>query len=611
MKQFRAHIFVCLCLVVSSALAQLDSIQQLDEIVLSDRQLQQFSVGQNLIEIPKSKRRITHNKLSDLLLENSNIHIRQNGYGMVASASFRGTTAQQTAVVWNGININSQFNGQTDFSTMPIYGYSEISLRPGGGSLLYGSGAIGGSIHLNNQLYFRDTTQVKLFSQIGSFNTFENFVQTSFSTERTSLKFNLNRSASDNDYPILGSSRTNLNGQFEQWSAHLSLAHKLSQNSQLNYYGQFYDGIRHFSVLRASENKSNYTNIDSRNLLEWEYEKNDFKSVVKYAFLHEAFEYNQNIETNLSTANKANTHLVKTEVYQNYGKLNTNFNISAKQTSADGDNIINEHIQHLNLSALLKYNSNWAILSLGLRQEFSNFFDSPLLYTIGAELPVTSIYNLKLSHSKNFRQPTLNDLFWVEGTTNLQPETALQYEASHQFNFKPQSLNFQITGFYNDISEMIRWLPDQTSTWKPENVDEVKTYGLNTSISKTFKFLPIHFKIHLNYEFSKAIDARTQRQLTFTPQHSAYLNLDFQYEAFALNFTQTYTGKAFTRTDNAPNEILEDFWLSHLNLAYQPKRIGFFKVNIGFKNLFNQAYQTIENRPMPGRQFYINTIINL
>ncbi len=611
MKQFRAHIFVCLCLVIYPAFAQLDSIQQLDEVVLSDRQLQQFSVGQNLIEIPESRKVITSNKLSDLLLENSTIHIRQNGYGMVASASFRGTTAQQTAVVWNGININSQFNGQTDFNTMPTYGYSEISIRPGGGSLLYGSSAIGGSIHLNNQLYFRDTTQVKLFSQIGSFNTFEDFIETKHSTEKTSLKFNLNRSVSDNDYPILGSSRTNLNGQFEQWSAHLSLAHQLSRASQLNYHGQFYDGLRHFSVLRPSENKSNYSNTDSRNLIEWEYDKNDFKSVVKYAFLHEAFAYNQNIETNLSTANKANTHLVKTEVYQAYGKFDANFNISAKQTAADGDNIIDEHIQHLNFSTLLKYNSKWATLSLGLRQEFSNLFDSPLLYTIGVKLPVTSVYNLKLSHSKNFRQPSLNDLFWVEGTTNLQPETALQYEASHQFNFKHQSLSFQLTGFYNDISQMIRWLPDQTSTWKPENVDEVKTYGLTTSISKKFKLMPIHFKTQLNYEFTKAIDARTQRQLTFTPQHSAFLNLDLQYKTFALNFTQTYTGKAFTRTDNAPNEVLEDFWLSHLNLAYQPKQIDFFSVNIGFKNLFNQAYQTIENRPMPGRQFYVNTIINL
>ena len=83
-------------------------------------------------------------------------NFKENGLGMVSSPSFRGTTAQQTAVIWNGININSQLNGQTDFNTITTRDYTSITVRSGGGSSIYGSSAIGGSIHLNNELTFKN-----------------------------------------------------------------------------------------------------------------------------------------------------------------------------------------------------------------------------------------------------------------------------------------------------------------------------------------------------------------------------------------------------------------------------------------------------------------------
>ena len=63
---------------------------------------------------------------------------------MVSSASFRGTNAQQTAVVWNGININSQLTGQTDFNTLIPGNYGDVVVRSGGGSVQYGVAQLGG-----------------------------------------------------------------------------------------------------------------------------------------------------------------------------------------------------------------------------------------------------------------------------------------------------------------------------------------------------------------------------------------------------------------------------------------------------------------------------------
>ena len=92
---------------------------------------------------------------------------------MVSSPSFRGTTAQQTAVLWNGVNINSQLTGQTDFNTILSSNFNSISLKYGGGSVLYGTSAIGGSVHLNSGFSNEPGKHHFFQSGYGSFNTYE------------------------------------------------------------------------------------------------------------------------------------------------------------------------------------------------------------------------------------------------------------------------------------------------------------------------------------------------------------------------------------------------------------------------------------------------------
>ena len=111
-------IFLATLVVVPSVLGQQDSVIVLQEVVLSDSKLQKFSNGVNVSVLKDSVLQRNMGLLTDNLKFTSPIYFKQNGYGMVSSASFRGTSAQQTAVVWNGININSQLTGQTDFNSV-------------------------------------------------------------------------------------------------------------------------------------------------------------------------------------------------------------------------------------------------------------------------------------------------------------------------------------------------------------------------------------------------------------------------------------------------------------------------------------------------------------
>ena len=66
--------------------------------------------------------------------------------------TFRGTSSSHTSVLWNGIPINSIANGLADLSSIFCHSFSDVVIVNGGDGSLFGSGAIGGSIHLNSTI---------------------------------------------------------------------------------------------------------------------------------------------------------------------------------------------------------------------------------------------------------------------------------------------------------------------------------------------------------------------------------------------------------------------------------------------------------------------------
>ena len=189
--------------------AQLDSIQKLDEVVLSDVKLKRYASGYKITTLNDSILEKSPWSLTDLLRYNSNIYFKENGYGMVSSPSFRGTNASQTAVVWNGININSQLNGQVDFNTINNSNYNSVEIRSGGGSVQYGSGAIGGSVHLSNDLSFAQHTDQLLRMSYGSFDTKRANYGLSTGTDTWSINLGVAYVDSENDYKYLGTEKIN------------------------------------------------------------------------------------------------------------------------------------------------------------------------------------------------------------------------------------------------------------------------------------------------------------------------------------------------------------------------------------------------------------------
>lgn len=589
--------------------AQQDSIFHLREVVLTDSQLKNFSDSQNTSQLNDSVIQKNQASLTSLLRYNSVIYFKENGNGMVSSPSFRGTTAQQTAVIWNGININSQLNGQTDFNTLSTRDFNSITVRAGGGSVIYGSGAVGGTIHLNNDVSFKDQFKNKLQLNYGSFSTFGASYTLDVATDKISVNASISRNQSENDYEYIGFDKKNENGQYENTSFNSHIGYCINRNNEIKFFSYLFDGERHFSGTIASPSKSNYLDFNTRNLLEWTNYSGLFTSKTKVAYLTEEYKYFENKALeNFSTGN-AKTFIAKYDLLYNWtSKIKVNSILDFTRNSGSGSSLSNNKREIGSFSLLFKHQINDKLsYEASLRKEVTSNYKSPLLFSLGGNLKIFDWYAVKFSGSKNFRIPTFNDLYWQgSGNLNLKPESALQAEMGQVFTHKNASLT--TTAFYSKITDMLRWLPNTSGLWQPINTDNVSIYGLEALFHWKKNFTNSSLQINGTYAYTVSENDDSNKQLIYVPFHKATSSLAFQYKRTTLTYQNLFNGAVFTSSDNAYK--LKEYLVSNVSLDY---KIGTKKpLNLGFQilNLENKPYQNVLSRPMPGRSYMMNLTFN-
>jgi iron complex outermembrane receptor protein len=604
--------FICSLFLLFSAVlsAQDTSVQTLDTIYLSDQNLKTFNTGQKQVRLTDSIIQENGFALTDILQRQTPIYFRQNGYGMVASASFRGTTAQQTAVLWNGVNINSSLTGQTDFNTLLSANFTSIDVKFGGGSVVYGTGAIGGSIHLNQNIGKHIEEQHKFRAGFGSFNTLETGY--SFQKQVDVLKFKLAfaRRQSDNDYDIPSQNRLNENGQFYMNSLDAVVRLDISDHDVLSYFSNFTFGERHFSLVRTSDPRTKYDNVDTRNMIEWQNTSNNIQSKLKIAYLTEEFTFFENLDRDTSSTSEVFTQWLQYELMYSFKAMKLKAILNYQNAQADGNQLVNADRDLAGLSFLFQHelSDHWNY-EVTLRQDLNDNYENPFLFSLGSKLNLNKEWAFRIHASKNYRLPTFNDLFWSNsGNPDLNPETAYQTEFGVHYDFN-DILSLSLTGYYMDITDMIRWLPNQFGVWQPQNTQDVQTYGGEANMKFNYKFSSQQaLEFTSNYAYTISENQATGNQLTYVPFHTANSNFIYKYEDWDFGFTWLYNGSVFTQTDNNPDRRVDGF---HLFDAQISKRLPHFfnsKLSLRGLNIFDLAYEAVDNRPMPGRTFMLQLI---
>lgn len=602
------------CILVS---AQDTIVNNLQEVVVSDVYLKKYSTSQNIQIISDSIIKNNKPSLTSLLNYNTLIYFKENGLGMVSSPSFRGTTAQQTAVIWNGININSQLNGQTDFNTISTYNFSSIAVRSGGGSAIYGSSAIGGSIHLNTYLSFKKDISGEVQVGYGSFNTLGTHFNTQISTSKIATQIGFSRNSSDNDYEYIrtynwkGEKRKNVNGQFSNSDLNANFGYKINKNTIIKLYSQTSNSYRNFSLISESDTKTRYVDNFSRNLVEFESKQNKISINLKNAFIYENYEYFASIDSESFSSGKVESFISKLDLgYKLVKSITINSVFDYNHSKGFGTSIDNK-IREISSASIMATHkiSNWQS-EFVIRKEITNSYKSPILFSVGSSYFVTKQYHLKLNFSRNFRIPTYNDLYYNGGggigNPNLKPENSYQAELGNVITYKDIKLTQTVYGI--KTNDLISWLPISYGNSSPENTNRVLSYGSETLLSWQNNIKKHYFNVNASYAYTISRNEETKKQLLYVPFHKLTASLLYGFKKLLFNYQFLYNGFVYKLSDNNPNQIVKSYKISNISINYTIGKQNSYKLGIQILNLFNQKYQSIEGRFMPGRNF--NTYIN-
>jgi iron complex outermembrane receptor protein len=595
--------------IVNFCFGQVDSVNHLEEIVLKGSFSPVLNSGYHVEIIKDSIVENENQSLGNLLQNQVNLYFKQNGYGMVSSIALRGSNASQTGVYWNGISINSSLNGQTDFNTISANSFEEVEIRKGGGSVLLGSGAVGGAINLKDRIVFYDKKGFHLNIGMGSYDTYSMQSKAVISTDNLFAKIAFGGTTSANDYPYLDTDLKNENGSFKNYNFNAVFGYKFDDNNQIHANALLYDNERNNSRTLTTQSSAKLLNTDSRFFLDWKNLGNRYSSSFKLAYLKDDFTYffDKN-SANSSEGNSKNfiakedfTYFLNTDVFFTTG-------LEFKNQTGSGSNI--ENVEQNDFTAyLLLHHQPFQNFSYNasIRKGASSAYQIPFIYSLDLRYKLFEKYVFKANYATNYRLPTFNDLYWEPGgNPDLNAEKSNSAEIS--FGMVQKDFEINLTSFYIQSKDMIQWQPLNATIWQPINIQDVTNYGLEFSAFAEKRFAKHIFQIKAQYDYTISDDKGLDKQLIYVPNHKANAIFNYQIKDWNFNYNLQYTGEVFITTNNS--QTLDAYWLSNCSVS---KKILKNKMKIAFSvnNIFNENYESVAYRPMPNRNFLINLNLKL
>ncbi|WP_187477646.1 TonB-dependent receptor plug domain-containing protein [Amniculibacterium sp. G2-70] len=584
---------------------------KIDTVVIFDKKLSGQDRFHSIQKISPDQVLKNATNLSEVLRFQTPIYIKENGRGSVSSPSFRGTTAQQTAFLWNGLNINSVFLGQGDINNIGFLLADELSVKSGGGSVMYGSAAIGGSIHLNNTLTFNKGFRNQLYSEAASYGTFQNILKTSYSNDQFSVQLSAHHGISENDYHVDEVNYTNWNGKFSNGAVNLGLAYKINPQHQISWISEYYKGNQHFPIFDPGQTKSKYLSTNFRTLGLWDWTSEKFNNHLRLAFTEDEFQYFQDKNGLQSSGGTAKNFILKNDFDFDFSKqVSLNVVAELQQNKAQGylSGIDEVSRSVFSGAALLRYQPTADFqFEAGTKKESVQKIKSPWLFSFAGKWSALPNFQTAISVSKNFRYPSFNDLYFQPGgNLDLQPETSMQYEWKNEW--KNRNFSFSLTPYFMDISDMIRWLPTSEGYWKAFNTNKVQSYGVETLFTFQKKWNDHSVKASLGYAYTKSINQETRMQLMYVPYHKGNGMVEYQYKKNKIYLQALANGKTYTDSMQKEMDALQPYFI--LNSGIEFPWTAHVVVGAKVNNIFSEVYATTAYYYMPTRNFSATLKLN-
>lgn len=585
--------------------------------VANDERLNSYSPGQTIVTIDSTTLELYRfQTMANLLAQQVPVFVKSYGLNNVATLNFRGASAAQSQVYWNGIPVQNAALGIADVSLLPVELMNKVNVVYGSSSALWGSGNVGGALLVENDLpEFGDSAHYTQSASAvaGSFGHYRFGIKSAYSEERFAVTVNLFGQSARNDfqyYDSNDSSRRMPNAALQSGVGLVQAAYRVDERNTITaraWYQQYYREIP--PALFETNSLKNQRDETLRLMLDWKRRGDRANTYIKNAYIRDYVWYKDTLAL-VDSRNYTNQVYAEAGIDYRFNEhhkllLFTPVHLNWIDRVKQGDRFTQNRYA-IAAAYLFTGISERFNLSVNGRGELVNDL-AFILPGLNASYDVNSWFQLRANVQRNYRVPTLNELYYSPGgNPNLKPEKGWNQDVGYTINLsRGLRLQHSLSAYNRVIDDWVIWLGG--AIWTPHNIARVHSRGLETENKLQYKLndITIHLGVNASYTIATTLssylpgDGSIGKQIPYTPLYNGQANIGFSRKRLYLNYNHTYTGLRYITTDESfgiPSYTTGNLQLTY-NLSVKNNTLQFTGQ---CNNIWNVRYQVVNARPMPG-----------
>lgn len=637
--------------------------------IYAERPMKDIGVQQTKMDSVVLKENIALS-VADILTFNTPIFVKNYGRATLSTVAFRGTSASHTQVSWNGMKINNPMLGMTDFSMIPSYFVDDAVLLHGTSSVNETGGGLGGSVKLSTKPAKAEGFGLQYIQGLGSFKTFDEFLRLTYGSEHWQTSTRVVYSSSPNDYKYRNHDKKenvydenmniidqyypierNRSGAFKDFHFLQEAYYDTNKGDKFGFNAWYINSNRELAMLTVDygddtdfENRQRENTF--RSVMSWDHLKEKWKLGAKAGYIYTLMAYDY--KRDLGNGIMANMTESRSKINTFYGQVESDYyvgdkwlftaNVAAHQHLVESrdKNIVQQdgnkatvgyHKGRVELTSSIS--AKWRPIdrlgmSAVIREEMVGEEWTPIIpaFFIDGVISEKGDVVAKASVSRNFRFPTLNDLYFMPGgNPDLKKESGWTYDAGLSFAVGKEGL-YSLSGsanwFESFIHDWIIWLPTTKGFFSPDNIKDVHAYGIemkgdldvvlskdwNLQLDGTLSWTP---SINEGEPRSPA-DKSVGKQLPYVPEYSSTVTGRLTWRTWSFLYKWCYYSERYTMSSNdiSLTGKLPQYFMSNVSLEKTVScKWADFSIKGAVNNLFNEEYLSVLSRPMPGINFEI------
>ncbi|MBL7712535.1 MAG: TonB-dependent receptor [Chitinophagaceae bacterium] len=558
--------------------------------------------------------------LGQLLAQQMPVFIKSYGINSLATLNFRGSSAAQSQVLWNGVPLNNASLGMADVSLLQVQNFDRVQIAYGGSSALLGSGNVGAALVLDNHSDRPDTGKsntLAVHTEAASFSRYKLAVQERYHSRKFSAALRLQGQSAKNNFDYTdqnGALRKLSNARLNGYEGMLNLAYHPGSRTQV-YLDIWYQSFEREIPAALFEQFSvkKHDDRSARVLAEISHAAGKNSRLYgKTALLLDRMQYRDSA-ISLSAAN--HTSQFYGEAGWQYSTIHhelilfTPVNIS--WTKPQNDSVFRFQ-NKLALAAGYTYRAFEGRLKIAANSRLEQINKTTVfLPGLNASYRLFSFLQVRANVQRSYRAPTLNEWYYQPGgNPSLKPEQGWSQDAGYELKYAWGNLLLQhdLSLFNRQVQDWILWFGG--SIWTPHNIARVHSRGIETFNSLLWKTGPWKISAGVNTSFVLATteqsyipgDGSIGKQIPYSPRYNGQANLGLGYRHCYISYNHTYTGYRFITTDES--QYLLPYETGNIYVQYRlPFRKPDCTISLSVNNIWDRPYQVVNMRPMPGRNW--------